>query len=145
MPKSARRAAWRNMMVGAVNAGIAQGVFTLADDDDRWEGKEARYAFTLPGDIPVTATVRRAGWGELRIYAAAWPDPDGGRWLGVACAGMRAGAAVAAGWVERRNGAWLQTPPALACDFRCRTEVKAALAAATVAPEGFQDHGRFIL
>ena len=145
MPKSARRAAWRNMLVGAVNAGLAQGVFTLTDDDDRWEGREARYTFALPGNIPLTAIVRRAGWGELRIYAAAWPNPDGARWLGVIGAGMRAGSAVAAGWLERRNGAWLQTPPALTLDFRCRAEAKAPLAAAIVAPDGFQDHGRFIL
>lgn len=135
-----RGKAWRNLIVCAVNAEIEQKHFSLRPDDDRWPG-DARegftYDFTLPGDLPARAYVRNIGQGELAIHAAVKPT---GRSLSSYNAGFSAGEVFATGWLERKNGAWLQTTS----DLSCRRALLPVMANLEVEPLGYGDHGRVI-
>ena len=149
---SLRARAWRNMMVLAVNEGLDRGYFTMRPDDNRWSATAAddarlhrtsepfHYEFTV-GDIPAMAMVNNGGFGELRVAVALWPTKEARRWLGVTFAGFLAGEAVADGWVERQDGAYLQTAskPAL----RCRRGLLDRLAAIEVEPRCYADRGSF--
>jgi hypothetical protein len=45
---------------------------------------------------------------------------------------------IATGMIERRRGAWLQTNPGL---FRCRKKRVGQVAAVSIEPNGYRDHG----
>jgi hypothetical protein len=151
--KSDRSKAWRNLMVCAVNAGIEKKLFTLISNDNRWPGalpqspEETRangvddvtYDFELPNGLPAKAYVRDIGWGELSIHVAVHPTGEG---LKAFNAGFSAGDAFATGWLERKNGAWLQTS---VDSFCCRSSLKPQLAALHVTPLGYGDKGGVIM
>lgn len=139
--------AWRNLMVSAINSGIQQKLFTVKEDDNRWPGFDINdphnspafeYDFAIAG-MPARAEVRDNGYGELAIHAAVHPT---GKFLGSGpILKPLAGAAEAAGWLERRSGAWLMS----AVDqFASRQGLIDLLAAADVKPLCFGDRGRVI-
>jgi hypothetical protein len=102
------------------------------------------YPFEVPHPRYALGCVEDIGFGELAIRAALWPTDDADRWLRVVADpafGLRAGAAFAAGWLERRKGRHLQSSPSL---FRCRELVLASLAQARVEPLGYADAGEVI-
>ncbi len=152
--KSVRLRAWRNMLVAGINAGIDQRLFTIRAGDNRWPGKEPdRYgrrdpyvfAFDIEG-IPAIASVHDAGYDELSVHVALWPAPEGTRWVGAAYAGFLAGDAYASGWLERRDGAWLQvSSQGLKDSFSCRRARLATVASLEVRPVGYADRGSFKL
>lgn len=141
-----RDRAWRNAMVAAVNAGVEQRLFTVRPGDDRWKAASktrahgAVYRFEIDG-IPGLAHVDDAGFDELTIHVALWPGPEAEQWIGAANAGFRTGDLFASGWLERRDGAWLQFNghPVLSCR-RHRLQTAAAL---KVRPSGFAETGPF--
>ena len=150
--KSQRALAWRNMMILAVNEGLDRGLFTMIPDDNRWPGadrgvdkhrrEDSPYTFAFEvGAIPAMARISDAGFDELRVTIALWPTKDAPRCLGALGAGFRAGDAVADGWVERCDGAYLQTPerPSL----HCRRHLIDQVAAIEVEPRCFADRGSF--
>ena len=139
--KSVRDKAWRNLMVGAINAGLRQKLFSLRLDDNRWPdaNKEGGlYDFTLPNGLPVRAYVHDIHHGELSIHAAVNPI---GNWVRAGNAGFAAGDAVATGWLERKLGLWLQSATT---QFSCRMVLLPVLAAMNIAPLGYGDRGRVI-
>jgi hypothetical protein len=139
--------AWRNLMVSAINAGILQKLFAVKEDDNRWPGFDVNdphnspafeYDFTIAG-MPARAEVRDNSYGELAIHAAVRPT---GKFLGSGpILKPLAGAAEAAGWLERRSGAWLMS----AVDqFASRGGLIEQLASLDVKPLGYGDRGRVI-
>lgn len=145
--RTVRERAWRNLMVCAINAGIEQNLFTLEPDNYSWapqEGAHYRrdgrtFSFVLPGGHQATGYVGDAGFGELSIHAAANPT---GNFIETSNAGFSAGDAFAAGWLERKDGAWLQSATT---QFNCRKSLLKALAEIEVRPRGFGDRGRVIM
>jgi hypothetical protein len=152
--KNARLRAWRNMLVAGINAAIDRRLFTILPGDNRWPncdpdryGKRDPHVFAFEiAQIPALCSVHDAGYDELSIHVALWPTTDSARWLPAAWAGFQAGDAYASGWLERRDGAWLQvsTQP-LRDQFSCRRARLPQVAALDVQPEGYADRGSFRL
>ncbi|MGY2803986.1 hypothetical protein [Bradyrhizobium sp. USDA 4506] len=145
--QSKRLRAWRNAMVAGINAGIDQGLFTPRPGENRWppadptRGDDGRsYRFILEG-IPAIGWVRDAGWDELSIHVALWPTPDSEERVRAANAGFSAGELVASGWLERRDGAWLQVGSSP--HFCCRKHRLNQVAALDIRPKGYADQGSF--
>lgn len=146
--RSRRSWAWRNAMVGATNAGIEQRLFTIRPGDNRWSGvakpRSNGHVFRFSvGGIPALGYVSDAGYDELSIHVALWPSLDGESWIAASNAKFLAGESFAAGWVERRHGAWLQYSGAPS--IACRRSRLAAVCALTLRPKGYADRGSFIM
>lgn len=140
--RSVREKAWRNLMVLTINAGLQQKLFSLRPDDNRWPGVEKEshlFDFELANGLPVRGYVHNIGWGELSIHGAINPKGDSIR---ASNAGFNAGDAFAVGWLERKNGAWLQSSTTM---FNCKKAILQLLADMTVEPMGYGDRGRVIM
>lgn len=142
--KSLRRRAWRNMMVAAVNEGLRRKLFSLRPGDNWWPGHDDStrscrgepyvYSITFPGGIEALACVSDAGFDELSIHVALWPT---GNEFVVCCnGGFNAGKAFANGWLERRDGMWLQN---ITDGLWCRRHLLHHIADIDIAPEGYSD------
>ena len=151
--RSGRRRAWRNAMVAAINEGIRLRLFTIKPGDNRWpsavkddqgRSRAHKITFELAG-IPAVGSVHDGGYDELSIHLALWPTPDGARWVDCMNAGFLAGDVWASGWLERRDGAWLQVPtsPSMGSCLSCRRNRLRQAAAREVEPSGFADRGSF--
>ncbi|TAJ82888.1 hypothetical protein [Reyranella sp.] len=137
-----KKAAWRNMMVGAINAGLDQGIFGLTEDDNRWTGDHGIYRFDFEG-VAAIACVQDAGYGELAVHVAISPTNQAEDFIRASDAGFEAGDAFASGWLERRRGTWLQTSGAPVGSVR--TAMLDQILAAQVTPKGYSDSGRFMM
>ena len=152
--KSIRRRAWRNMMIAAINEGIRLRAFTIRAGDNRWPGADRDerghlvcfvYPFSI-GGLSGIASVNDAGYDELSLHAALWPTEDAARWIQSSNACFLAGEVFASGWLERRDGAWLQVGRELSAhQFACRKHRLAEVAAITIEPNGYADRGSFKL
>lgn len=145
---SNRLRAWRNAMVAGINAGIDFGLFTPRPGENNWPAPDPRYGdvgrtyrFSV-GDIPGVAYIHDAGFDELSIHVALWPTADGERWIRVVNADFKAGDLTASGWLERRDGAWLQANDS-SPHFRCRKPRLDQAASLMVRPKGYADRGSF--
>lgn len=146
--RSSRRRAWRNAMVAGINAGIDQGLFTPRAGENSWPAPDPRYGddgrtyrFSV-GEIPGVAYVHDAGFDELSIHVALWPTADGERRIRVVNADFQAGDLTASGWLERRDGAWLQVSDS-APHFRSRKMRLDEAASLVIRPKGYADSGSF--
>jgi hypothetical protein len=144
-----RYKAWRNLMVGAINAGLEQQVFGLRPGENWKLG--SHYSFTLVG-LHCTAIANDIGWDEISVHVAVNPRPSKKASLGCIC-GYGAQAAMVAeghcdawagGWLERRNGTYLQSS-SIGDLFRCRNAVKPILTDCAVEPNGYADNGKLHL
>ena len=143
--RTTREKAWRNLMVATINEGIRQKLYSLRPYDNRWPGADPSsmghsgtgclFDFALPCGYPVKGYVSDAGFGELNVHAAVHPK---GNVLRAFNAGFDAGEAVAAAWLERKDGLWLQYSPER---FNCRRAMLDALACLNVQPAGYGDRG----
>lgn len=151
--KSARAQAWRNMLAAAVNSGIAQGHFTLKPDGNHWPDYDPDpraynshlYPVAMPDGIPALARVHDIGHGELSLHVALWPkNPD---WLGAPGSGFSAGDAVAAGWLERKSGAWLMFDRRRGgmLEVAVRRHRQQQVLGMMTIPLGYADHGKFYI
>jgi hypothetical protein len=141
-------------MVAATNAGIVQRVFGTKPGENYWANagghgpnNSSTYRFTVPGtDIPAIAWVRTDEWHELHIHVALWPTSDAARWIdGISGGGgddFLAGECEAVGWVERREGAWLQVGSGRPL-VHCRRARVEAVSSLTIEPNGYADQGKF--
>jgi len=144
---SLRDRAWRNMMVAAINTGIERRLFTIRAGDNRWPGSDTPnrgeihvFEFDIEG-IPAIASVSDAGWDELAIHIALWPTPEGKRWVRTSNGGFLAGEAFAMGWMERKDGAWLQFNGKPV--FNCRKHRLRRVADVKVETNAYSDRGNF--
>lgn len=140
--KTTRQKAWRNLMVCAVNAALAQKLFTLRPGDNRFPDNMRRgevFDFVLPNGLPARGSVSDAGFNELSVHAAVNPKGDMVRAFN---GGFDAGDAFGTTWVERERGAWMQSSDS---SFNCRKGLLNHLAALQVEPMGYGDRGRVIM
>lgn len=137
-----RLAAWRNMMIAAINAGLDQGLFGLDANDNRWAEDCHVYRFDFAG-MAAIACVSDIGCGELGIHVAVNPTEDGERHIKAFEAGLYAGDAFASGYLEREDGKWLQVSEKPCNAFR--NALLPVIAAMVVTPKGYKGNGRFIM
>lgn len=139
--KSKRQKAWRNLMVSAVNAALAQKLFTLRPGDNRWPAAPGGglFEFTLGNGLPALGSIHDAGYNELTVQAVVNPKE---RRLFAANAGFEMGDAVGTTWLERTRGYWMQSADDL---FSCRRALLEPLVALLVEPLGYGDRGRVIM
>ncbi|CUH45457.1 hypothetical protein [Ruegeria atlantica] len=112
-----RNRAWQNVMVAAVNEAIARRHITVRAGDNRWTQSDndvgIGFHFEIEGH-PAYCHLRDAGWDEVAVKVTVWPTAEVEKWGRVAIAARRgaylAGDLYASGWLERKDGAWLQTP-----------------------------------
>jgi len=143
---SLRDRAWRNMLVAAINAGIEQKLFSVRPGDNRWPVTEHErthvFHFTFGNGIPAIASLFDAGWDEISIHVALWPTTRGIEFVRSWNAGFIAGEAFATSWLERKNGAWLQSNTK---SLRCRQSLLRTVAEVDVKPKCFGDRGKVIM
>lgn len=137
-----RVAAWRNMMIAAINAGLDQGLFGLEAKDNRWTGDCHVYRFDF-GGMAAIACVTDVSGGELGIQVAVNPTVDAERHIKAFNAGLYAGDAFASGYLEREDGKWLQVSEKPCNAFRIA--LLPVIAAMVVTPKGYKGNGRFIM
>jgi hypothetical protein len=133
--------AWRGLMVCTVNEALERRLLSLRPGDNRWlKPEEGTYFdYRLPNGMAATAYLRDAGFDEVEVKVAVNPkDLDA---LAFGDVDGEAGDAVAAGWLERRRGAWLQTREEA---ISCRADLVSVLAAFEVSPRGYGDKGAVI-
>lgn len=143
--KGTRAKAWRNLMVATVNAGIQQKIFSVRPGDNRWpttpDGRgTAVFRFDVEG-IPAIGSVSDAGYDELNVHGALWPTGDAERLIAAHGANFHVGQAVAYGWLERREGAWIEYNGSP--ELHCRKALVNRVAAIDVVPLCFGDRGDF--
>ncbi|MDQ0358967.1 hypothetical protein J2S22_005923 [Rhodoplanes tepidamans] len=153
--KSCRLRAWRNAMVAGINASLARQLFSLRPGDNRWPGvsrdnniRQQPHVFRFEiEEIPAIASLWDAGWDEISVHVAFWPTDEAEHRIPAANAGFHAGELFASGWLERRNGAWLQvaSDSGRNWSFHCRKQRLSRASAITVHPAGYADRGSFIL
>lgn len=145
-PRGPRWLAWRNLIVAAVNAGLAQNLFGLAPGENWWEeadalsgGRSATYEFSC-GGVPAIASVTGISGDELSVHAVLKPRADledPSRFFG-----LKDGDAFARCYVERRLGAWIQEG---GHDLSCKRAAQSFLSRLRLEPSGYADHGSFIM
>ena len=148
---SLRDKAWRNIIVLTINVALDKKLFTLRNNDNRWDGwvdrnspdhgtsKGCLFDFVLPNELPARGYIYDAGFGELGIHVAINPKGDH---VKAHNAGFYAGDVFATSWLERDTGAWLQSSTT---NFNCRKNLLKELAEMIVVPKGFGDKGRVIM
>ena len=137
-----RKKAWRNLMVCAVNAALEQRLFELKAGVNNFPDNMRRghpYRFALPNGLPAYGAISDAGFDEVSICAAV--NPKGTEVIRFG-ADLSAGDAVGSTWIERRDGAWMQTSETT---FHCRKALLEMLAELAVEPAGYGDRGRVIM
>lgn len=143
--ESVRKKAWRNLIVCAVNEGLRLKIFSLRPGDNRWPGYNPRgsnvylFDFILPCNLPARVAVHDAGYDELSIHVAVNPKGD---WVKASDAGFSAGDVFGSTWLERRNGAWIQSSES---SFSCRRHLLSKLSNMQVTPAGYGDRGWVIM
>lgn len=131
-----RRKAWRNLLVTAINAG--QSSYHVPPGRQHPIGGKLFMRPIL--GLRTEATFRDAGWDEISINITLFSEEkhsvieDPFLWMAADVA------ARAQGWLERRDGRYLQTGGTL---FRCRRKLLKPLSELDVSPEGFLDSGPF--
>lgn len=147
--------AWRNVMVATVNAALEQKLVTLLPDDNRWPGyvhqplngrnEGVVFDFHVKG-ITAIGYVNDAGFGELSVHGALWPTADAEFWIraaGLSRPGFHAGKVVVQGWLERKDGAWLQRSSEIRPSISCRAPHLRHVAGLNIPTLGFGDRGDF--
>lgn len=146
--ETTRLRAWRNMMVAVINAGLDQKLFGLRPGENYWPGANDTpepihvFEFEIEG-IPALGAVSDGGFDEIRIKTTFWPLAEGKRWVRATNSRFLSGDAHATGWIERRQGAYLQASAGYA--LSCRKVRQAAVASLDVRPNGYADRGTFHL
>jgi len=153
IPKVVAQLLWRNINVAAINAGLHQRVFSLKPGENWWspDQKGTFYGFPFAPSIGAVTQVRDIGWDELAFETVLCPkslqaqlldrwqcdEPGVWSWIWEHYLGK------AMGWLERREGAWLQDladPRGWA--FTCHSITVGAVLGARQRPRGYADHGR---
>lgn len=138
LPRGARKKAWSNTMIAAINAGLDQGLFGLKAGDNRWPGSRTKYRFILCEGLPAIASIADVGFGELLIDVLVNPRGEGEDSVGVhAWSGFwaKVSDAQVSGWLERSKGRWLQTESKPLGYFR--RDVIPTLANIATRPKGY--------
>lgn len=139
--KSQRHKAWRNLLVATVNEALKQRLFSLRPGDNRWPRHHDRnsrhiFEFSLPAGDSVRAEITESTHDEISVEVIVNPKTPKVR--SAYYSTLRECDATAATWVERQEGAWLQS----ALDsFHCSRPLLERLVAMQVEPLGYGDKG----
>jgi len=139
--KTKRQKAWRNLMVHTVNEALRRRLFSLRPFDNRWPGQEDRNAshmfdFTLPtGDI---GRVELNDIGHCEVSVDVVINPRTELAHPAYHATLNDCDAVGMTWVERKEGAWIQSSMD---SFRCNNKFLQKLLDLDVEPLGYGDRG----
>ncbi|MCA1326396.1 hypothetical protein [Herbaspirillum sp. alder98] len=138
--KTKRQKAWRNLMVSAVNEALRRRLFSLRLDDNRWPSHQTMgshiFEFQLTTGDLARVKIRDIGHSEIAVEVMLNPRTGGSP--NAYYATLQECDAVAMSWLERRDGAWLQS----ALDsFRCKRHVLERLLTLEVEPLGYGDKG----
>jgi hypothetical protein len=135
---ASRTKATRNLIVAAVNAGLAQNIFGLGDGENYWSGNGQQFTFQI-GGIDACAYVHE--WykgGPLMLHIAANPTFRVDLWIENETAGFYAGDAFVVGLFNREHGARLQKAYGKKSCFR--KSVLSILSNIEIGPEGYAAH-----
>jgi len=138
--KTKRHKGWRNLMVAAINEALRRRLFSLRPDDNRWSAYDAFgshvFEFVLPTGDRARVKLRDIGHAEIAVDVMLNPRRSGSP--NAYYATLQECDAVAMSWLERKDGAWLQS----ALDsFRCKRPVLERLLSLEVEPLGYGDKG----
>jgi hypothetical protein len=135
--KSARERTWRNIMVAAINEALRIGRLDLSPETSPDENP---FEFELAG-LPVRVRLGDVGWNEVSVVVRI--NPNDARSLPKR---LRREDALARGWLERKDGRWLQTSASGRHPSRwslsITNELKPIIASMEIEPNGYADHGR---
>lgn len=149
-----RHKAWRNILVCAINEALRLKLFSFRPGDNRWRGARpvtkdgpdyrvsdpgGSFEFTLPNGMPARGHLHDAGFDELTVSVAVLPKGDKS---GSVYIDFSSGEACAQTWLERRNGAYMQSALTL---FKCRKALLVPLSEMEIVPLGYGDRGRVIM
>lgn len=140
--KSVRARAWRNLMVSGINAALERGLASLEYNENHDQPQHVNFEFTLPNGLRCCGYVNDAGHGELAF--AVCVNLKEGRTPAMNSS-LKSCDAAASGWLERKDGQWIQYQGSGHGYFRCRRETLEQLADLEVEPIGYSDSGRFFL
>jgi len=135
----------QKVLVRAINECLRRGIFTLDPNDT--ELRNPILEFEIEG-VPAIVGVHDAGHGELSLKVALWPTKIGREFANVAAlnAGQRRrrGGFFTSAWLERKDGAWLQTSHELtvSCSNSHRADIEAL---SSEEPMGFKADGKFLM
>jgi len=140
----------------AINHGLNRGFFGLKPGQNNWskpvDAYDAREAERAPflfefkhHEMTISAAVADIGHGELSIQAICNPSASGRQVLGSSGAALSDGDASEFGWLERKNGPYLQSDPAVGgVEYHGRRATTARLSTLDVEPLGYAPTGPFI-
>jgi len=140
-----RKLAWRNLTICAVNEALRRRLFSLRPGVNLWPGCDSElrkaylFDFELPCNLPARVAISDAGFDEISIHVAVNPKDE---WVRAFNGDFRAGDAFAMTWLERQNGAWIQTNES---SLRCRMRLLPLITDMAVEPLGYGDRGRVIM
>lgn len=139
---------WRNLMVAAINAGLEQRLFGLAEGENWWPGAtqdgersdRGIYRFLFADDLPVLVGVDAVRGGELSVKVILRPKKPDIRpeWY----CDLNSGEATAHGWLERRLGSWIQDGGE---KVHCKRALQDRIAGAVIPTAGYSEQGSFIM
>ncbi len=131
-------AAWTNIMVAAINAGLDLGHFGLEPGDNRFTGESHIYRFEIDG-LPAIAYVAAIRNGGLMVHAAVNPTRHAEKNISAWGGGFIVGEGVSMGWLERAEEKYLDTTQPFAS---FRQPIEKRLADLEIEPNGFATEGR---
>ena len=137
---SERGRAWRNLMVCVINAALDRGLASLDCRESEDQPKEVRFEFALPNGLRSVGYVDARGFGELAFSVSV--NPTAGHVPSME-GHLKRCDANASGWLERRDGKWIQCPNGKHGHIRCRRPYLRQLAEFDVEPDGYEDRGEF--
>lgn len=143
---SAKAQLAQKVLVRTINEFLSFGKFGLTPDDNNFEDSPV-IEFQM-GGIPAIAHAHDAGHGEISIKVALWHTNKGREFISAAImsSGMRRkmGGFYTSAWLERKDGAWLQTSNGLTAS--CANDRRADVEALPWEdPNGFSAEGKFYL
>ncbi len=129
-------------MVSVINAALERNLVSLEYNQDDVQSARVDFDFTLPNGMQCRGCLNEARHGEVsfavcvNLKAGEKPAMD---------SSLKSCDATASGWLERKDGQWLQCEHRGYGHFSCRRTLLMQLAELEVEPIGYSDRGRFYL
>ena len=135
--KSQRARAWRNLMVSVINAALERNLASLEYSENEDQPKQTCFDFALANGMQCRGCVNGTRHGELSFAVCvnhkAEEAPS-------ANCSLRTCDATAFGWLERKDGKWLQDSR----NISCRRPFLTHIADLDIEPMGYSDRGKLM-
>lgn len=127
---SKRFQVWQSVMIAGINAAIRNKLISVRPGDNRWAKSDRDYGSGFHFAIeshPAYCHVSDAGFDEVSVKVTLWPTQEAKEWGHYAhlnsSSAFSVGDLFASGWLERRDGAWLQASKPIFFARRHRLEI----------------------